>query len=121
MAIVNAGTVVELGSPFLPLGYVKPTVTTFDDEFYEAITKTITVLKSSTENADPVIGLTDLVTAVGSAIDVILANDYVASNTVDAYGVFKSVSTTLDVKNDGLYNSTAVSYVCIVDIFVKVS
>ena len=121
MAIINAGTVVELGSPFLPVGYVKPTVVIFEDAQWESKTRTVTVLKSVTENADPIIGLTDLVTAVESAIDVILANDYISTNTVDAYGVFKSVSTTLDVKNDGLYNTTAVSYVCIVDIFVKVS
>ena len=121
MAIVNAGTVVELGSPFLPVGYVKPTVTIFDDDQWKSETRTITVLKSVSENADPVTGLEDLVTQVTAGVDAILANDYVASNTVDAYGVFKSLSTTLDIKNDNLYTTVATSYICTVDIFVKVS
>lgn len=123
MAIVNNGTKVAI--KVVPAGYVLPTVTDFNDPTHES-NYTLDVLKATVENADPKITLANILgnatIGITKQITDILANDFVATNTVVAYAVVKIISNNVisDTSPDFWLNN-AVKYVCEVTLFTKVS
>lgn len=121
MAITNNGTVVSVKDSALPTGYTKPTVTEVDADWTQNVT--ISVAKSGVENATPATAFAAIVSAITSAVDSILSNDFVSSNTVTAHTEFLSISDNQDVDDntDVAYSTTAESYSCVCRIFVKVA
>ncbi len=124
MAITNNGTQNLLDADRLPTGYTVPSITTFTDYQYTR-TMTLTVLKSTVENATEATTMTNIfdngTIGLDKQIDDILAADWLASATVTAYANLRSLSTNYySLASDGDYlNDTAVSYTCIIDLFVK--
>lgn len=123
MAIVNNGTKVSI--KVVPAGYVFPVVTDFTDPTHQS-NYTLDVLKATVENADPKITLANIIGDVGigikKQIDDLLANDFVNTNTVEAYAVITKVSNNViaDTEADFWLNN-ALKYVVDVTLFVKVS
>jgi len=118
MAITNNGTIVTVPDGQLPSGYTKPTVTTFSDAETTYENRSFTVAKSAVENAVKVTTMTALVAAINAAVDALLANDFVASNTVTAYADLKSYRTD-QIFPEKLLTDAVVNYICIVDVYVK--
>ena len=124
MAIVNNGTVNSIAVRQLPSGYTRPTVTLIADYHYKR-TITLTVLKSTVENATASTTMTNIITngtiGVTKQVDDILAADYLASATVTAYADMRTLTTTLAPTSgsDVWLDDTSVSYSAVVDIYVK--
>ena len=126
MAITNNGTVNNLHDDQLPSGYTRPTVTTFTDwQWQQRII--LSVLKATVQNAAEETTMTNIITngtiGITQQVDDILANDYVASNTVTSFTNFiKLTSNEVPVGGDTPSLTTAgTSYLCTVDIYVKVA
>lgn len=102
MTIANNGTVNSLTNNELPTGYIGPTVTTFEDFEYLSILK-LTVLKSTVENADPAVTmaniLADATIGITKQVDDILAADYLATATVEAYAEIVALSNNFAAVN----------------------
>ncbi|MBV1952601.1 MAG: hypothetical protein KUG64_10470 [Cycloclasticus sp.] len=123
MAITNNGTEVNLQANKIPTGYSLPSVTTFTDYEYknELI---LSVDKSTVENATATTTLANILAngtvGITKQIDDILAADYLASATVDAYASLNSIDNNI---NAGIisdfYNADAVTYECSVTLYVK--
>lgn len=120
MAIVNNGTVVNVPSSKIPTGYTKPAVTEVvsTQPNYENIS--ISVAKSTVEDASKVTTFTALVAAVNAAVTAQLDADFLATNTVTAHAVFKDYRTN-QIMNEALLTNTVNTYICTVDIFVNIA
>jgi len=119
MAIVNNGTLVSVNASKIPTGYTLPTITEVvsTQPNYENIS--ITVAKSTVEDANKVTTFTALVAAVNAAVTAQLASDLLATNTVTAHAVFKDYRTNQIISEELLTNVVS-SYICTVDIFVNI-
>ena len=126
MAIVHNGTVNGLSNNQLPSGYTRPTVTTFTD-FECGSIRNLTVLKATVENATASTTMTNIIedAAIGieKQIEDILAADYLATATVEAYSELIGLSNNFaSISGAGTYlKDTAASYTCKVKLFVKTS
>lgn len=123
MAITNNGTKVSLKESKLPTGYTVPSVTTFTDGKYKTIDMTLTVAKSTVENASNSTTMTALVAAITTQVDGVLAADYIATNTVTCWTdltELKNNYVDLGGDNDWL-DTTVPSYVCSVTMYVKIA
>lgn len=128
MAITNNGVKNNLPDAQLPAGYTRPTITTFDDHQYER-TLTLNVAKATVETASEVVTMENIIEDVTigltKQVDDILANDYVATETVTAYAVLEKLShnyhknTETGVNN--MFKNVAFEYVCTVKLYVKVA
>jgi len=124
MAITNNGTKNSLPSTQLPTGYSRPSVTTFADWEYKR-TLSLTVLKSTVENATPATTMANIIAngtiGITQQIDDILAADFLASATVTAYADWTSLTTNYvaTTGTDDFLTDTAVSYTCGVTLYVK--
>jgi len=123
MAIVNNGTKVSLDSTKLPSGYTKPTVTEISDYDYVS-PLTLNVLKSTVENATPATTLTNIIDnatiGITKQITDILALDFLGTATVTAYTDLVNIDNNINPTNStDFYDDTAVSYVCVVNLYVK--
>ena len=117
--LTHNGSVVSVPQAELPTGYTKPVVTEFSDYEQEYTSRTMTVLKSTVENADGATTMTNLIAQLNTDIEALLSADFtIATLTVTSYAVVKSIST-----NDNLagvkYTDGVLNYVLVVDIFVK--
>ena len=124
MAITNNGTRNNLPQNQIPIGYTRPTVVAVTGVEYPR-DLVLDVLKATVENADPAITmaniLNDAAIGITKQVDDILAADFIATNTVDAYSVLHSMETNygdLDSTGDYLINAAA-KYVCKVRLFIK--
>lgn len=123
MAITNNGTVNSLPDSQIPTGYTRPTVTTISDYDYVS-DLSLTVLKSTVENATKATTMTNIITdaAIGitKQITDILAADYLATATVTAYADLTGIDHNISpVSTSDFYNATAVSFTCTVKLYVK--
>lgn len=124
MAIVNNGTVNSLPLAQVPSGYTRPTVTLITDYHY-VYDLTLSVLKSTVENATATTTMANIITngtiGITKQIDDILAADFLASATVTAYTDWLAISHNLsDIQGSGAYlQDTAMSYTCTVKLYVK--
>ena len=126
MAIDNKGTKNNLPTYQIPDGYVKPVVTAVTGVEYPR-ELTLEVLKATVENADPAVTmaniLDDAAIGINKQIDDLLAADFIATNTVDAYSILWDLTTNygdLDSLGDYL-TATAAKYICKVKLFIKTS
>lgn len=128
MALDYKGTITDnLPDGMKPSGYTDPTVTTFEDGTY-ARTVELSIAKATVENATRATTLnqirTDVTVGIDKQISDILTNDYDVTNTVEAYGDLKALRSNIP-PNGGtdseFLTDTAVAYVAVVDIYVKVS
>lgn len=120
MAITNNGTKNSLPIGQLPSGYSRPAVTEFSDEEY-VNELNLTVLKSTVENVSGSVTMGAIITALSVQIDAILAGDYIATQTVDAWADLISIDHNLrglSGDSDWLKN-VALSYNCKVKLYVK--
>jgi hypothetical protein len=53
MALINAGTLVQLPTSRVPLDFTAVAVSSFTDFEYESTTRTLSILKSTVQDADP--------------------------------------------------------------------
>ena len=126
MAIVNNGTINSLTTNQIPAGYTRPTVTQFTDFEYKR-TLDLTVLKSTVHNASADVTMANIIENVSIGITKqvsdILAGDYLASATVEAYADWIQFSNNYsDIDGEGDFLTTQVStYQCKVILFVKTS
>jgi len=120
MAITNNGTKNSLKDGQIPTGYTKPTVTEFTDEEYVNELDLI-VPKISVENASNSITMAGIISAITTQIDAILAGDYIATQTVDAWADLISLSTNLksSLGDADWLNNSAVNYIAKVKLYVK--
>ena len=128
MAIINNGTQNLLPNNQIPSGYTRPTITTFSltDNHYKQI-RSLTVLKSTVENATKSTTMTNIFDDVAIGLDKqvadIVNNDFDATNTVESFAQLRAAGSNVsptDTGSDWL-NDTATSFTCTVDIFVKVT
>lgn len=127
MAITNNGTKNSLPLAQLPTGYTVPVVTTFTDWEYKR-TLTLTVLKSTVENATASTTMTNIfnnaTVGLNKQIVDIVAADYLATATVTTYADLTALTTNVSSTSSGdgtWMKSTAVSYTATVNLYVKVS
>lgn len=121
MAHVNNGTKNDLADNLLPALYTKPVVVTFSDFEYRQRALEFTVAKSGVENADEPTTVTALVAAVNTAYAALVAGEYdIVGNTITSFAVIRII-TTNQVTNKDIWNDTVNNYLCIVDIYVKIT
>ena len=126
MAITNNGTKNLLPSSQIPDGYIRPSVIVVPDAVYTA-TYTLNVTKSVVASAVKSTTMTNIIDegaeGITKQIDDILANDYVATNTVEAYSEMVSLKTNIHPANNAtdFLNDTVISYIAEVKLYVKVS
>lgn len=119
MALTNNGTKVSISASELPSGYTKPTVTEFDDYENTYTSRTITITKSTVENATASTTFSNLVTQLNTDIETLINADFdTTGNTVTVWSNLRSVSTNNSLSGV-LYTNGALSYNCLVDIFIK--
>jgi len=124
MSIVNNGTVNSIDIKQIPSGYTRPTVTLIADYHYKR-TITLTVLKSTVENATASTTMTNIIDdatiGITKQITDIMAADFLASATVTCYADMRTLNTTLEntAGTDVWLDDTAVSYSALVDLYVK--
>ncbi len=126
MAINNNGTKNNLPTNQIPVGYTKPTITPVTGVEYPRELE-LDVLKATVENVDPVVTmaniLNDAAIGINKQIDDILAGDFIATNTVDAYAILYAMETNFgNLDSTGDYLTTAApKYVCKVRLYIKTS
>lgn len=123
MAITNKGTKNNLPAKQLPASYVLPTVAIFGDENYRSENHELDIAKSTVENASNEVTMAAIITAITAAVTIKLANDYVATNTVEAFSVLTGLSINYkdDAGDSDWLGSNVATYNCKVKIYVKIS
>lgn len=123
MALVNNGVQLSIPTGLIPTGFTAPAVTTFTDFEYEREV-TLSVLKSTVENASKATTLLNIINDVTIGIskqilDIVTA-DYIGSNTVTFYSEVTNLTNNqqLSVTSD-FFGNVAVSYVVKVKFYVK--
>jgi len=123
MALTNQGTRVSIPSQLQPADFVAPAVTIFSDEEYVR-TMTLNVLKATVDEADKATTLlainANATVGIAKQVDDIMAADYIATNTVDYWIDWRTLSHNIaPSKTTDFLTSTAVSYVVTVDVYIK--
>lgn len=124
MAITNNGTVNNLHADQLPSGYTRPTVTIFED-FEYVRTLSLTILKSTVENATPSTTMTNIIENATIGIEKqvldIVAATFISTQTVTTYSSLDALSTNQS-QNSGdetWLDDIAQSYTATVKLFIK--
>tara|TARA_R110000803_G_scaffold52137_5_gene107428 strand:- start:475 stop:855 length:381 start_codon:yes stop_codon:yes gene_type:complete len=126
MAIVNNGTVNSLPASQLPAAYTTPTVTTIADYTWKQRVE-LSVLKATVQNAAEETTMTNIIgnatIGITKQVTDLLANDYVATNTVTAYTVWVGLTSNQSSVGGDTPSLTdsATSYLCTVDIYTKIA
>jgi len=125
MAISNNGTQNLTPAAKLPAGYSRPSVTTFDTTgMYKSILS-LSVLKSTVENAAPATTMANIISngtiGITKQVDDILAADYLASATVTAFANIIDLTTNYkdETGSEVWLDNIAPSYVATVHLYVK--
>jgi hypothetical protein len=123
MAITNNGIKVTLPTKKIATGFTYEDPTTFTDAEYVRVLE-LSVPKATVENATPATTLAniidDVTVGLDKQIDDILAADYNASATVEAFGLFYDIKSNISADNSSdFYTDDAVNYVCTVKLYTK--
>jgi hypothetical protein len=119
MAIVNRGIRVNVDSDLLPVGYTKPTVTTFADYEYVKKNVLLTIDKASVDDAVAATTMTALVAALVTAMAADVDVDFdIVANTVTIYGTLEEITTNFNLAGV-LYTTGSVNYIGRVTIYIK--
>lgn len=123
-ATVVNGTKVSIKSNQIPSDYTAPSVTTFTDHEYTR-TLTLSILKSTVQNADPATTLAAIIANATIGIekqitDIITADIDTAAVTPTYWANWTSLSSNVvaNATSDFL-TATAMSYVVTVKVYVK--
>lgn len=119
MAITNNGTLNSLPASYLPSGYNKPSVATFE-EIDWATSSLIVITKSAVEDIDPSVTMDNIVATITSDVTNLLA-DFDAALNGQAFANLISLTNNHRPINGDDYTTATVDYYCRVDIFVKKS
>ena len=119
MALTHNGTKVNIAAAKLPSGYSKPSVTEFSDYEMKYDSRTFTIAKSGVENATAVTTMENLITQLNTDIETLLAADIDTTGlTVTSWAELRSLNTNNTL--DGVFfTNGALSYVMVVDVYVK--
>lgn len=123
MALTNQGVKVSLPNTLVPSGFATPALSEFSDHEYKR-TMVLNVPKATVQNAAKETTLTNIIddVAVGikKQVDDIMTADYIASNTVDYWIDFTSISSNIAPSlSSDFFGDAAVNYVCVVDVYIK--
>lgn len=120
MAITNNGTLNSLHRLQLPSGYTRPSITVFSDHEYISDLK-LSILKSTVENGVNNVTMTSIMASITSTVDSVLAADYIATQTVEAYAdLIGLVSNQADSSGESKWlNNSSVNYIATVKLYVK--
>lgn len=119
MALTHNGTRIDVPASELPSGYTKPSVTDFDDHETVYASREFTVAKSTVENATATTTMTNLVSAINTAIEALINADFDTTGlTVTSYAVMRSLVTNDTLVGVKFTNGT-VNYVMTIDVYVK--
>jgi len=121
MAIVYNGTINKLADSQLPTGYSRPSVTTVTPTAYVTVNKKISIVKSSVDNANPIVTMDAIVAEITSKLNAELDVTYI-SNDVTAYGVMTSLTSnyTPELGDDDWLTNIAPVYLAEVTMHVKI-
>lgn len=120
MALTITGVIVATPNKQLPAGYDRPTVTPVADTTYMDTT-ILNVAKSVVEDADQATTVNNILTEITTQLTAQFTADLdVVGKTVDAYAKLITLDNNLDV-NEELFTSTAPTYNCTVQYFVKIT
>jgi hypothetical protein len=122
MAVVNNGVKLSIPTVLIPSGFVSPVVTEFEDFEYDREI-TLSVLKSTVENASKATTLLNIINnvtiGISKQIEDIVA-DYINSNTVTFYTDVLSISNNQQVSvTSDFFGNVALSYIVKVKFYVK--
>lgn len=119
MALTHNGTKVNVPSAYLPGGYIKPEVDEFLDYENQYRSRVFTILKSTVEDPVSSVTFSNLMDQLNTDIIALLNADInTAALTVTSYAELNSVSTNNNLVNV-LYTDGVLSYVLVVNIYVK--
>jgi hypothetical protein len=124
MALTNAGTLVQLPTSRIPSGYTLPTVSSFSDYEYASTERTLSVLKSTVENATRATTLANILAdatiGINKQVTDLVTAEFDVTNTVTCYAVLTGIDSNQAASgsNDFL-TDTAMSYSCNVKFYVK--
>ena len=125
MAITNNGTQNLLPAGQIPAGHTRETTTTFTDFEYKR-DLTLTILKVTVDEATSTATMTaifdDATIGLDKQILDIVAATFISSQTVTTYASLTALTTTIsdNSSGDGAWlKSTAESYSCTVELFIK--
>lgn len=129
MALTLNGVKNSLPDNQLPSGYTRPTVTTFADwEWVQTVS--LTVLKSTVENATESTTMTNIISnatiGLDKQVDDLIENDFdTTANTITAWADWQTLTTNYTPETNSSasnwLDTTAVSYTCTVKIYLKVA
>ena len=122
MAVTNNGTKVLIEAAKLPVGYTKPVVTTFTDAEYIG-NISLNVLKSSVENADPVLTMQNILSnatvGVNKQITDKVTADFIGTNNTTVFSELLEITNNQQRDDSGFFTNVANSFVCKVRFHVK--
>jgi hypothetical protein len=123
MAVVDKGIKIDLPEALVPDAFVAPAYVEISDYEYKREYQ-LNVLKSTVENAakDVTFGniINDVTIGILKQINDIIVADFIGTNTVEYYTVWKVVDSNVKrSKESDFYINTPFSYVCKVEVFIK--
>ncbi len=124
MALVDNGLKVSVAGGQLPAGASAQAVTEFTD-FEYVRNETFSVLKSTVQDSSKATTFDNILNeasiGVKAQVTALMTADYIATNTVTYYSEITYITTNIAGNSTvgDFYNDTAVSYMCVVRIFVK--
>jgi hypothetical protein len=123
MAVQDKGIKIELPEALVPDGFVAPAYVEVSDFEYKREYQ-LNVLKSTIQNADKDVTfgniINDATIGILKQINDIIVADFIGTNTVEYYTVWKVInSNSQRSKGNDFYTSTAFSYICEVEVFIK--
>ena len=126
MALTNAGTTVNLPSSRVPSGFTAVAVSTFSDWEQESQVLTLSVLKSTVDNADQATTLLAIISnatiGINKQVTDLVTADWDVTRTVTVYAELTGIDSNVAANGaNDFYTDTAMSYSCTVKYYVKAS
>ena len=124
MALTNAGTLVQLPTSRVPSDFTAVAVSSFTDFEYQSTTRTLSVLKSTVQDADPSTTLLAIISnatiGINKQVTDLVTAEFDTTNTVTCYAILTGIDSNqaASASND-FYTDTAMSYLCTVKFYVK--
>lgn len=123
MAITNNGTKVSVNSDKLPVGYTRPTVTTFTDHEYirtEILSVDRATVYSATKTTTMANILANASIGVTKQVTDLVTADFDAAKTITIFADMYDIDTNLKVSQTGdFYGNGDDDFLCYVKIYVK--
>ena len=124
MALTNSGTLVQLPTSRVPSDFTAVAVSSFTDYEYQSTTRTLSVLKSTVQDADPATTLLAIIAnatiGINKQVFDLVTAEFDTYNTVTCYAILTGIDSNVaaSASND-FYTDTAMSYSCTVNFYVK--